>query len=57
MHMAKQIKCECGFVADILIAELDAEAKTVLATVIYEPDFTKRAKALAQALEQIKGKP
>lgn len=33
---------------------LDAEAKRVLATVIYEPDFTKRAKALAAALEQVK---
>ncbi|NOS68792.1 MAG: hypothetical protein HOP33_02570 [Verrucomicrobia bacterium] len=35
---------------------LDPEAKQVLATVIYEKDFTKRAGALAKALEQIKGK-
>jgi len=35
---------------------LDAEAKQVLATVIYEPDFEKRAKELAKALDQIKGK-
>jgi len=28
----------------------------VLATVIYEPDFAKRAKELAKALEEIKGK-
>jgi hypothetical protein len=35
---------------------LDPEAKQVLAKVIYEPDFEKRAKALAKALEEIKGK-
>jgi hypothetical protein len=35
---------------------LDPEATNVLATVIYEPDFVKRAKALAQGLEEIKGK-
>jgi hypothetical protein len=35
---------------------LDADAKQVLAKVIYEPDFVKRAHALADALEQIKGK-
>jgi len=35
---------------------LDPDATKVLATVIYEPDFTKRAHALADALEQIKGK-
>jgi hypothetical protein len=35
---------------------LDADATKVLATVIYEPDFVKRAHALADALEQIKGK-
>ena len=35
---------------------LDPQATNVLATVIYEPDFIKRAKALANALEQIKGK-
>jgi hypothetical protein len=35
---------------------LDSEAKKVLATVIYEPDFVKRAKALAKALDDIKGK-
>lgn len=33
---------------------LNSEATRVLATVTYEPDFTKRAKALANALEQIK---
>jgi hypothetical protein len=33
---------------------LDSEAKRVLATVIYEPDFTKRAQALAKALEQVR---
>jgi hypothetical protein len=35
---------------------LDPQAKQVLATVIYEPDFQKRAGALAKALEEIKGK-
>ena len=35
---------------------LDAEAKQVLAKVIYEPDFNKRAVALAKALGDIKGK-
>ena len=35
---------------------LDPEAKKVLATVIYEPDFTKRANALAKALEEVKAK-
>jgi hypothetical protein len=35
---------------------LDSQATKVLATLIYEPDFVKRAKALASALEQIKGK-
>lgn len=35
---------------------LDPEAKQVLATVIYEKDFTKRAGELAKALERIKGK-
>ena len=35
---------------------LDPDATKVLATVIYEPDFTKRAHALADALEQVKGK-
>jgi hypothetical protein len=35
---------------------LDPEPKQVLATVIYEKDFTKRAVELAKALEQIKGK-
>jgi len=35
---------------------LDRDASKVLATVIYEPDFNKRAHALADALEQIKGK-
>jgi hypothetical protein len=35
---------------------LDSQATKVLATVIYEPDFVKRAKALANALELIKGK-
>jgi len=35
---------------------LDPEAKKVLAKVIYEPDFVKRAKSLAQALNDIKGK-
>jgi hypothetical protein len=35
---------------------LDPEAGKVLAKVIYEPDFLKRAKALAQALDDIKGK-
>lgn len=35
---------------------LDPAATKVLATVIYEPNFTKRAHALADALEQIKGK-
>ena len=35
---------------------LDAEAKQVLAKVIYEPDFVKRANALAKALDEIKGK-
>jgi hypothetical protein len=35
---------------------LDPAATKVLATVIYEPDFTKRAHALADALEEVKGK-
>src|SRR5260221_13620025 len=35
---------------------LDPEATNVLATVIYEPDFVKRAKVLAQGLEEVKGK-
>jgi hypothetical protein len=35
---------------------LDPEAKQVLTTVIYEPDFVKRAKELARALDEIKGK-
>jgi hypothetical protein len=35
---------------------LDPEATKVLATVIYEQDFVKRAKDLAKALEDIKGK-
>lgn len=34
---------------------LDHDATKVLATVVYEPDFSKRARALANALEQIKG--
>jgi hypothetical protein len=33
---------------------LDPEAKKVLATVIYEQDFVKRAKALAKALDDTK---
>jgi hypothetical protein len=35
---------------------LDSAATKVLATVIYEQDFVKRAKDLAKALEEIKGK-
>jgi hypothetical protein len=35
---------------------LDPEAKQVLTTVIYKPDFVKRAKELARALDEIKGK-
>jgi len=35
---------------------LNSDADKVLATVIYEPDFVKRAKALASALEEVKGK-
>jgi len=35
---------------------LDPDATKVLATVIYEPDFVKRAKGLAKALDDIKGK-
>ena len=35
---------------------LDPEAKQVVAKVIYEPDFVKRANALAKALDEIKGK-
>ena len=35
---------------------LDPDAKVVLAKVIYEPDFVKRANALAKALDEIKGK-
>jgi len=35
---------------------LDPEAKHVLTTVTYEPDFTKRAHALAKALEEVKEK-
>jgi hypothetical protein len=36
---------------------LNADADKVLATVIYESDFVKRAKALAAALDEVKGKP
>jgi len=36
---------------------LDPGATKVLATVIYEQDFNKRAVELAKALEQTKGKP
>jgi hypothetical protein len=35
---------------------LDPEAKRILTSVTYEPDFTKRAHALAKALEEVKGK-
>jgi hypothetical protein len=35
---------------------LDPAASQILATVLYEPDFTKRANALARALDQIKEK-
>ncbi|HEY4417143.1 MAG TPA: hypothetical protein VGO57_15750 [Verrucomicrobiae bacterium] len=35
---------------------LDANATNVIATVIYEPDFMKRAQNLAKALDDIKGK-
>ena len=35
---------------------LDPDATKVLATVIYEQDFVKRAKDLAKALDDIKGK-
>jgi hypothetical protein len=35
---------------------LDPDATNVLAKVIYEPNFQKRAMALANALEEIKGK-
>jgi hypothetical protein len=35
---------------------LDPEAKRVLTTVTYEPDFERRAHALAKALEEVKGK-
>jgi hypothetical protein len=35
---------------------LDPDAAKVLATVIYEQDFVKRAKDLAKALDDIKGK-
>jgi len=35
---------------------LDPEAKRVLTTVTFEPDFTKRARALAAALDQVKAK-
>jgi hypothetical protein len=35
---------------------LGPEATNVLAAVIYEPDFVTRAKALAQGLEEVKGK-
>ena len=35
---------------------LDPDAQQVLAKVPYEPEFVKRAKALAQALNDIKGK-
>jgi hypothetical protein len=35
---------------------LDPEAKRVLATVVYEADFTKRVKALVKGWEQVKGK-
>ena len=34
----------------------DPDAKRVLATVIYEPDFEKRAQALAKALDEVKQK-
>ena len=35
---------------------LDPEVRQVLAKVIYEPDFVKRAHALADALGQVKEK-
>ncbi len=35
---------------------LNSDADKVLATVTYEPDFVKRAKALALALDEVKGK-
>jgi hypothetical protein len=35
---------------------LDPDAKQVLATVIFEPDYVKRAKGFAKALDEIKGK-
>lgn len=35
---------------------LNSDATKVIATVIYEPDFVKRANKLAQALDDIKGK-
>lgn len=35
---------------------LDPDAKQVLATVIFEPDYAKRAKELGRALEEVKGK-
>jgi hypothetical protein len=35
---------------------LDSAATNVLATVTFEPDFVKRAKALAKALDDVKGK-
>jgi hypothetical protein len=35
---------------------LDPDAKKVLATVTYEQDFVKRAKALAKALDDVNGK-
>lgn len=35
---------------------LDSHATNVIATVIYEPDFMKRAQNLAKALNDIKGK-
>jgi len=35
---------------------LDPEAQHVLVTILYEPDYVKRAKAFGQVLEDIKGK-
>jgi hypothetical protein len=35
---------------------LNSDADKVFATLIYEPDFVKRAKALASALDELKGK-
>jgi hypothetical protein len=39
-----------------MVLLLDPEAKQVLAKVSYEPDFVKRANALAKALDEIKEK-